>query len=372
MTTHSRRYDIDWIRVIAIFFLLIYHIAIVFQPWGVFLAFVSSNEPIEGLWTAMAMLNVWRIPILFFVSGMGAYFALGKRSIIQLIMERTKRILLPFLFGVFTVVPLHFYVYQHYFDSDLNYVLSRGHLWFLLNIFVYVLVLSPVFYAIKNSTKLKQFLNRLFSNPLGLLVVMIFFVAETLLISPNPYEMYAMNFHGWVIGFLSFFFGFLFVYSGNQFWLHVKKGKWIYLGIAVSMYAIRVTIFDLQAPRYLMPIESIMWIVAVFGLAYSYLNKPSKTLSYLSESVYPVYIIHMVVMYVISALILPARLASFLEFVLIVISTFVVCYAIYHFVLRKVWFLRPLFGLKRIKKYNPLQFELYNNKAVFFQKRICK
>ena len=33
MTKEERRYDIDWLRVIAIGLLLIYHIAIAFQPW---------------------------------------------------------------------------------------------------------------------------------------------------------------------------------------------------------------------------------------------------------------------------------------------------------------------------------------------------
>ena len=36
----ERRYDIDWLRVIAIGLLLVYHIGIGFQPWGVFIGFI--------------------------------------------------------------------------------------------------------------------------------------------------------------------------------------------------------------------------------------------------------------------------------------------------------------------------------------------
>ena len=75
MTT-ERRYDIDWLRVIAIGLLLIYHIAIVFQPWAMFIGFIKSEESVESLWTPMTMLNIWRIPLLFYVSGMGLYFAI--------------------------------------------------------------------------------------------------------------------------------------------------------------------------------------------------------------------------------------------------------------------------------------------------------
>ena len=39
----ERRHDIDWLRVIAIGVLLIYHIAIVFQPWEMFIGFIKRN-----------------------------------------------------------------------------------------------------------------------------------------------------------------------------------------------------------------------------------------------------------------------------------------------------------------------------------------
>ena len=76
----TRRHDIDWMRVIAIWLLLIYHIAIIFQPWAMFFGFIRSEELMTGLWKPMSMLNVWRIPLLFYISGMGVYFALRKRD----------------------------------------------------------------------------------------------------------------------------------------------------------------------------------------------------------------------------------------------------------------------------------------------------
>ena len=57
----DRRYDIDWLRVVAIALLLIYHIAIMFQPWGVFIGFIQSAETSEAIWIPMALLNIWRI-----------------------------------------------------------------------------------------------------------------------------------------------------------------------------------------------------------------------------------------------------------------------------------------------------------------------
>ena len=117
----ARRHDIDWLRVITISLLLIYHIAIIFQPWAMFVGFVRSDQPLEGLWTPMTMLNVWRIPILFFVSGMGLYFAMRKRNWKQLIGERTRRILLPLLFGIVAIAPLHMFLFQKFYKLPLGY-----------------------------------------------------------------------------------------------------------------------------------------------------------------------------------------------------------------------------------------------------------
>ena len=77
---HGRRYDIDWLRVISISFLLIYHIVLMYQPWGFYIGFIQNPETNESIWIPMALLNVWRIPLLFFVSGMGVCFALRKRD----------------------------------------------------------------------------------------------------------------------------------------------------------------------------------------------------------------------------------------------------------------------------------------------------
>lgn len=347
MTT-ERRYDIDWLRVIAIGLLLIYHIAIIFQPWAMFIGFIKSDESLESLWKPMTMLNVWRIPLLFYVSGMGLYFAMRKRNWRQLLLERTKRILLPFLFGIVAITTLHMFIFQEYYNMPLGYFPHQGHLWFLGNIFVYVLLLLPFFYYLKKNGngKIKRVLLWLMSHPGGPLLVSLFFVLEVLLVKPPLFALYAQTWHGFFNGFLAFFFGFLFVYSGKTFWQTVLKWRWLYIGLAAVLFGIRYFNYATEAPGYLTAIESNCWIFGVFGLGYKYLNKPSKTLSYLSQAAYPVYIIHMFVLYAGALFILPLKIPVLFKFISIVVFTGIGCYLIYEFVLRRIVFLRPLFGLK--------------------------
>lgn len=344
-----RRYDIDWIRVIAIGLLLIYHIAIGFQPWGIFIGFIQTEQPLESIWIPMAMLNVWRIPLLFFVSGMGVFFAIRKRNWKGLISERARRILVPFLFGVAVIVPLDILIWQKYYEQPLSYFPNPGHLWFLGNIFVYVLVLSPFFFYLKKNEQSKtgKAIKRLFQSPLGFLLITLSFIAEVLLVKPDTYEMYAMTWHGFFLGLLAFLFGFCCVYSGKEFWSLILKGRWVLLVISIALYAVRLLVFELAAPHYLLAIESCFWVFAVFGFGYKHLNKPSNALSYLSQAAYPIYIIHMFFLYIGSALFFPMNIPVGMQFLLVVIFTAVGCFALYEFVIRRVRFLRPLFGLRR-------------------------
>ncbi|AYN68108.1 acyltransferase [Euzebyella marina] len=343
----ARRYDIDWLRIIAIALLLIYHIAIIFQPWAMFVGFVRSERPLEGLWTPMTMLNVWRIPILFFVSGMGLYFAMRKRNWKQLIGERTRRILIPFVFGFVAISPLHMYLFQAINEVPLGYYPHAGHLWFLGNIFCYVLLFLPVFYALKNrgEGRFKKVWGRLLAHPGGPLLVSVFFMLEAALVKPQIFSLYAETWHGFFLGALAFFFGYLFMYGGPTFWQTVKKWKWGYLLLALGLYALRYIEFNREAPGYLMALESNCWIYAIFGLVHHYLNRPSRVLVYLTQAAYPVYIIHMFVMFFGAWWLLPLAMHPMAQFVCLTVFTFIVCYLLYELLIRRVGVLRPLFGL---------------------------
>ena len=71
----ERRYDIDWIRVIAFDFLIIYHVGMFFVPWEYH---IKNNEIVDWLRWPMMFVNQWRLPILFL--RFSAYFLLRANS----------------------------------------------------------------------------------------------------------------------------------------------------------------------------------------------------------------------------------------------------------------------------------------------------
>jgi glucans biosynthesis protein C len=347
MLHSERRYDIDWVRVIAISLLLIYHVAIGFQPWGVMIRFIANSKSWTSLWVPMMMLNVWRIPLLFFVSGMGIYFAMQNRNWKQLLGERAARILVPFLFGVFVIVPIHMMLWEEYYHMRLNYTPDSGHLWFLGNIVVYVIVFLPLFFYLKLNEQgvAVNVIRKMFSTPLGLLVVVAAFMAEVAIIKPMPYELYAMTWHGFFLGMIAFFFGFCLVLSGSVFWTMISKWRWMFLVIALSLFIVRLIYFPVNTPGYLLVMESQCWIMSVLAWAYRHLNKPSKALTYLSQAAYPVYILHMIFLYIGSLFIFRWDIPVQVQFVLVLLFTACGCFATYELI-RRVKIIRPLFGLK--------------------------
>ncbi len=77
MEITERRYEIDWLRVIAFSLLILYHTGMFFVPWDFHFKNSETSELFE-LW--MAPLNQFRLPLLFIISGMGAFFVLKHRT----------------------------------------------------------------------------------------------------------------------------------------------------------------------------------------------------------------------------------------------------------------------------------------------------
>lgn len=345
----KRRYDIDWLRTLALGLLIIYHTTISFQPWASFIGFPQNDETLPALWIFMALINVWRIPILFLISGMGVRFAMERRDWKALLKDRTIRILVPLVFGVFFIVPTFIYFILKYYGQEPQYAPALGHLWFLANIYIYVWILLPVFYYFKKHPDhlVLRGLSALFRKPFMILLVALPVMLEAWLVNPEIYTLYAETAHGFWLGLVCFFLGFLFITLKDVFWTAVSRVRWLALGIAFLLYLLRFLVYQFEgSPNALSALESVCWMLAIVGFAALYLNKPSRYLSYFSGAVYPVYIIHMTVLMALLTIILPLDLPASVKLALTLAGTFGISLLLYEFVLRRIKWIRPLFGMK--------------------------
>ena len=248
MSNSDRIFDIDWLRIIALALLIFYHISVVFQPWAYFIYFIQSERPVESIWLFMGLINIWRIPLLFIISGMGVCFSMRRRNWKELLKDRAKRILLPLIFGSLFIVPIHGYIYQSFMGLDHIYFPNPGYLWFLKNIFIYVLVLCPVFFYLKRNPDsiLPRLLKQILKFPATLYLITLPFILEGELVAPEQgFQFYANTSHGFLLGLLAFIAGFFFISIGNAFWQAVGRIKGFALAITFPLFLVRIIFFHL-------------------------------------------------------------------------------------------------------------------------------
>jgi hypothetical protein len=118
----------------------------------------------------------------------------------------------------------------------------------------------------------------------------------------------------------------------------------MFIVFALGLFLFR-TFAGLKNPLWLLVVESDCWIFAVLALGHKHLNHYSKALSYLSEAAYPVYILHMIFLFLGSLMMFPLNFPVQIKFFAVLIFTFAGCFGTFE-IIRRVTILRPLFGLK--------------------------
>jgi len=374
-----RRYDIDSLRVIAFGLLIIYHVGMFFVPWWFH---IKNSVLYEELTIPMLFLNQWRLSLLFVLSGMGTYYALSKRSGFQFIKERLKRLLIPLIFGMLFIIPPQIYFERldkgqfcgSYFDfwplKAFNSFYPEGniswhHLWFILYLLIFSLILVPAFLYLRKHTGawIIRKMKSLCSKPLGLYILIIPLLLWQLFLAPYYPQTNALI-NDWynLINYCTFFFfGYLLMTLGNIFWQSVVKYRHVYLISGIIAFPLLLCFWYVigyfSGNNYIIALIKVVnawsWILALIGYSAVYLNKPSKALSYANEAVYPFYILHQTVTIALGYYLINIDWNFFTKFSIMSIGTFAICWLIYEFGIRRYSWIRPLFGMKPKVK-NPI------------------
>lgn len=377
--TNTRRYDLDWLRVIAITILLYYHVGMMYVRWGWHIKYEPAGSPF--LEFIMMFLHQWRMPLLFFISGAGTYYALSKRQAGGYAWERVKRLFLPLVFGMFVIVPPQIYlerVFKHeitidywsYYPQVFNFIpypkgdFSWHHLWFVAYLFVFSLLVLPLFVWLRSqsSTKFKSLLLKLCQTKGGVLWFALPIVLSQIALRPYfPEETHDLI-HDWayfVFYLLPFVFGYI-LSTDNQFIESISQQRRILLIATIlttiAMYVIAYgNYFDDSKEEvtwleifYVIDKIMLMWfsVVATLGYAYRYLNFNHPMLKKLNEGVYPFYILHQTVIIIIGFQVLKWNLGIISGFWVLSTLSLLVCIALYWFLIRPFKLTRFLFGLK--------------------------
>lgn len=99
----TRNNFLDWLRVLVILFVFVYHSTRFFnlEDWEV-------KNPIRYEWVELWNLFAWNwmMPLIFVISGASLFYAVGKSGAGKFVKDKVLRLLVPYLAAALTHVTL--------------------------------------------------------------------------------------------------------------------------------------------------------------------------------------------------------------------------------------------------------------------------
>jgi glucans biosynthesis protein C len=366
-----RRNDIDWLRVLAIFFVFIYHSTRFFnmETWMV-------KNPIWYPWVEIWNIFAaeWMMPLIFVISGASLFFAVGKGGTIKFIKDKVLRLLVPFIAGVFTHISLQVYLDRlthgqfkgsyfqflpQYFFNEFD--LEGKHLWYLLILFVFSLILYPLLRWMKGKgLRVLTSIGDVLALPGAVYALALPTLLMLMFINPdNPVIDFRLA--GWqpLIYLWLLLSGFL-VFSSDPLQARIKQVRWLSLSISMItmvayLYECNLGWPNFSASRYPLVLAlrgfcSWCCILTVLGFGMQHLTFSSPVLNYANEAVLPFYILHQTVLFSVGYFVVQWAIADWLKWPIIVLVSFAAIMLIYEFLVRRINPMRFLFGMKLLVK----------------------
>jgi len=376
----ARKNYLDWLRVLGISFVFIYHTTRLYnvEDWV-----VKNNiwYPSVEVWNGFA--TSFMMPLMFVISGASLFYATGKGGFNKFLKDKILRLLVPLLVADLTHITIQSYLFnrthglfsgsyfqflpQYYNLGTINWM--GAHLWYLLFLFVFSILLYPIMRWLKGNGS--GFLSRLdgvisktgvlYTLTFPFLLLYLIIPSDSILLSDNggwPYIMYL-----WFL-----LLGFLLV-SDEQLQDKIRRLRWVSLAVGLALVAgflivlSRVTNMEEITP--LLILAGVMrifggWIcvLAFFGLGMQYLVERTARLDYANEAVLPFYILHQTVILVVGYFVLQWAIPDAFEWMVVVVISFAAIIVLYEFLVRRFNVMRVLFGMKPTSKISIKQSQL--------------
>jgi peptidoglycan/LPS O-acetylase OafA/YrhL len=380
----ARLHYLDWLRVLAILGVFLFHTLRPFDeiPWEI------NNSEKSVLATLLFLLFLpWGMPLFFFLSGAGTWFALGRRTARRYAVERVQRLLIPFVVGCLLLSPLQFYfqwlhqtqtgefvgtLWQFFLERNIPFGprvfgWAGYHLWFLGFLFAYSLIALPLFLWLKKDAGQRtiNWLARLSQRRGGLFLFVIPLVVTKLVL--HPFFPDYQDGADFVYMLIFFVYGYI-LYADERFAPAVRR-NWPFMLVAGLLSSIFIfvggateVIFEwMDSPGtpgfYLFwsvwGINGWCWTLFILYVGMRYLDFTNKWLVYGQETVLPFYLLHQPVIIIIAYFVVQWDAAVTLKMLVVVLGSLLVTLGLVELVIKRVNVLRGLFGIKTRRRQMP-------------------
>ena len=332
VTMNERRYDLDWLRIIAFGLLILYHIGMFYVSWG---WHVKSSRASEWLEPLMMLSNPWRLTLLFIIAGAATRYMKDKVSAGAFTKSRMSRLWPPLLLAVFVIVPPQSYYevveamqtmsaamapsptlsldsfYVKYVTASGNWCDQDGclmtptynHMWFVAYLIIYTLLVVPLSPLLR---KLPQQAALLIQGPWLILTPWLVMFAFRLVLFPVFGETHAF-WNDWYLHSLyfgAFVFGFA-IAKHESFFERCTSLRWAALTVAIVCWAsVVIYLYGIRngstpplwlgmTLRGMHQLQAWTAIIAAIGFAHRHLQGADGPLRHLlTQAIFPFYLIH--------------------------------------------------------------------------------
>lgn len=382
-----RRLDIDLLRVVATYLLLIFHVSQVFGSASIY--HIRNADTSIILSIICGLIALWQMPLFFLLAGWSLHTSICRRSVAQFLQERVMRLLVPLLVGSVLFCPIIKYLelkngldlnhtglrvtakYQESFAPFAGKVLrefppfqehfgeflpsfftqpdrfSWSHLWFLAYLFTFTLLYLPLFLKLRGGFSTMNQVGTVWVYlpilPLALIQVFL-----------RPHWPGILNlYNDWAnFAYYSLYLMLGFVLADCPAWEQKLHQEWR-RSLVLSVIAVVILLAWIFGWIPFQPIRLIAsatagWclVVAWLGWANHLQPTPGCRLNYLVKSAYPVYLLHQVVIIVLGYWLVQTPWSLIPKWIVLLSSSFAVTLSLYEWIIKPLPWLYFMFGIK--------------------------
>ena len=383
----SRRPDIDALRVFATYLLFAFHAGKVFDPAPFY--HVRNADLSFGLLVACGFVSLWHMPLFFLLAGWSAASSLGARGTRGFVAERLRRLAIPLVTGVVLFGPVIKYL-ELRSGLDLNYAGLRvapalqdgirsiipgglpvappfdetfgtflptffthldrftwSHLWFVAYLLTFTLLYLPAFrWCLRRPDRFGGVGAWIVYSPVVPLVLIQLTLRRWW---PGIYNL----FDDW--GNVAFYGVYLFAgvvlgsHPALEQHVHRQWKRALVVGTITTVLLLLAVLGVIHSDELLLAGAAVAgwcFVIAGLGIAKRLVASSSPTLAYLSESAFPVYVLHQAAIVVPGFVIVQWPLGIATKLVLLMLVSIALTMATYHWVVRPFRITRFAFGMR--------------------------
>jgi len=384
----ARRHDIDWLRIFATYLLLLFHVAMVFNPAPFY--HVRNGDVSFFFLILCGFISLFHMPLFFLLAGWSAFASLSMRGTGDFLKERFFRLFIPLLASCVVLMPAIKYlelssgldanytglyvepalqesfrqvipsglpVAQPFDESFFEFLptfytnLSRftwAHLWFVAYLITFTTLYLPLFAVLLRP---RDWFNRRIPSwwvyaPIFPLAIIQITMRERWPGLQNLIDDWA-NFAYYSTFLIA---GFLLArFPALEATAHNERKRALAIGLASTLVLLIGVLGAFSSPGVMLANTAVAgwcFVVACLGWARHMLSFKTTRLPYLRESAFPVYLLHQSAIVIPGYFLIQLPLGVWIKFPVLLAVASILTLATYHVVVRPFTVPRFLFGMK--------------------------